>query len=77
MKPEAIDTKGKLAYIKASNLRCSFAIHLLESGIDLRYIQEFLRYKSSKTTESYTHVSTSKLSAIKSPLDSLLKGNET
>ena len=77
MKLEAIDTNGKLAYIKASNLRCSFAIHLLKSGIDLRYIQEFLGYKSSKTTEIYTHVSTKDFGAIKSPPDSFIAGDET
>ena len=52
-------------------LRHSYATHLLENGTDLRYIQEILGHRSSRTTEIYTHVSNKNIQRITSPYDNL------
>jgi integrase/recombinase XerD len=57
--------------VTVHTLRHSYATHLLESGVDLRYIQELLGHKSSRTTEIYTHVTSLALRTIRSPFDSL------
>ena len=68
---QAVQKAGITKPVTLHWLRHSYATHLLEAGTDLRYIQELLGHKSSKTTEIYTHVSTKSLQKIKSPFDDL------
>lgn len=53
------------------SLRHSYATHLHENGLDIRYIQELLGHKSSRTTEIYTHVSRRDLFAVRSPIEDI------
>ena len=50
-------------------LRHSFATHLLEDGVDIRYIQTLLGHRSPKSTEIYLHISNKSLLGVKSPFD--------
>lgn len=59
---------GVLQKATFHSLRHSFATHLIENGINLRYVQELLGHRNIRTTQLYTQVAAPALMAIKSPL---------
>lgn len=72
---QVFQSAKRLANIKKNitlhTLRHSYATHLMESGVNLRYIQEILGHKSPKTTQIYTHVSTNAVRRVTSPIEQL------
>lgn len=66
---KAADKAGIKKKVTPHSLRHSFATHLLEQGVDIRYIKDLLGHANLQTTMIYTKVSNKDISKIKSPLD--------
>jgi len=68
---EAANRAGIVKHVGCHTFRHSFATHLLETGYDIRTIQELLGHRDVSTTMIYTHVLNKGGLGVKSPFDGL------
>lgn len=57
--------------VSCHTLRHSFATHLLETGVNIKIIQQFLGHTSLRTTSIYLHLTNINLGSVKSPLEDM------
>jgi integrase/recombinase XerD len=68
----SVKAAGISKRVTPHTFRHTYATHLLESGVNLKYVQELLGHTRPETTQIYLHITKKQLLAVGSPLDSLL-----
>ena len=68
---ESAKKAGITKHVTPHSLRHSYATHLLEAGVNIRYIQSLLGHANLNTTQIYTSVASEQLKKVESPLDKM------